>query len=127
MLARALILATAIGVICSSGSTASTSWLSPSTTAGVALGCGASWSPLRGSRRAGCAGWSRTVTAAVAALRARVLPLWLGVFSALWTVLLVVVAFIPFAAWFPALIWLLVSSVGLLVVGLPRPAEAGAE
>ena len=60
-------------------------------------------------------------------MRARVLPLWLGVFSALWTVLLVVVAFIPFAAWFPALIWLLVSSVGLLVVGLPRPAEAGAE
>ena len=84
---------------------------------------------LRGSRRAGCGGWSRTVTAAVAVagLRARVLPLWLGVVSAVWTVLLVVVAFIPFAAWFPALIWLLVSSVGLLVVGLPRPAEAGAE
>jgi hypothetical protein len=56
-----------------------------------------------------------------------VLPLWLGVFSARWTVLLVVVAFIPFVAWFPALTWLLVSSVGLLVVGLPRAAEAGAE
>ena len=60
-------------------------------------------------------------------MRARVLPLWLGVFSARWTVLLVVVAFIPFVAWFPALTWLLVSSVGLLVVGLPRAAEAGAE
>lgn len=51
---------------------------------------------------------------AVAALRHRVLPMWLGAVSAFVTVLLVVLQIVvPWAGWFPAFLWLVVAGSGL--------------
>lgn len=51
---------------------------------------------------------------AVAALRQRVLPTWLGGVSAFIAVLLVVLqVVVPWAGWFPSVIWLIVAGFGL--------------
>jgi hypothetical protein len=51
---------------------------------------------------------------AVAALRHRVLPTWLGVVSAFVAVLLgVLQVVVPWAGWFPALVWLVAAGTGL--------------
>lgn len=55
---------------------------------------------------------------AVAALRHRVLPTWFGAVSAFVVVLLVVLQVVlPWAGWFPALIWLVVAGSGLRRAG----------
>lgn len=59
---------------------------------------------------------------AVAALRRRVLPTWLGGVSAFITALLLVLQIVvPWAGWFPAAIWLIVAGIGLR----SRPASVG--
>lgn len=59
---------------------------------------------------------------AVASLRHRVLPTWLGGVSAFVAVLLVVLQIVlPWAGWFPGGIWLLAAGFGLR----PRPVTAG--
>lgn len=51
---------------------------------------------------------------AVASLRHRVLPIWFGGVSAFIAVLLVVLqVVVPWAGWFPAMIWLVVAGFGL--------------
>lgn len=60
---------------------------------------------------------------AVAGLRHRVVPAWLGGVSAFITVLLVVLQLVvPWAGWFPAAIWLVAAGIGLRSVGRGTPA-----
>jgi hypothetical protein len=56
-----------------------------------------------------------TAGVAVASIRRGSLPRWLGWMSAIFTLIFVVLAFFPPISWFPALVWLLVVSIGLLV------------
>jgi hypothetical protein len=56
-----------------------------------------------------------TAGVAVASIRRGSLPRWLGWMSAIFTLIFVGLAFLPFISWFPALVWLLVVSIGLLV------------
>jgi hypothetical protein len=56
-----------------------------------------------------------TAGVSIAALRDRTLPRWLGWISAATTVVFALLAFFPFVAWGPALLWLLVAGIGLLV------------
>lgn len=59
---------------------------------------------------------------AVLALRHRVLPAWFGAVSGFVTVLLLVLqVIVPWAGWFPAVIWLAVCGIGLRPRG-PRTA-----
>ncbi len=58
-----------------------------------------------------------TAGVAIAGIRHRSLPRWLGYVSGIFTLLFVALSFFPFLSWFPALIWLLVTSIGLLVGG----------
>jgi len=55
------------------------------------------------------------LAASLVFLGGRLLPRWLGWMSAIFTLIFVVLAFLPFISWFPALVWLLVVSIGLLV------------
>jgi hypothetical protein len=55
---------------------------------------------------------------AVAGLRHRVVPTWLGGVSAFITALLVVLQLVvPWAGWFPAAIWLIAVGIGMRNVG----------
>ena len=56
-----------------------------------------------------------TAGVAVAGIRRGSFPRWLGWMSAIFTLIFVGLAFLPFISWFPALVWLLVVSIGLLV------------
>jgi hypothetical protein len=56
-----------------------------------------------------------TAGVAIASLRDGVFPRWLGWVSAVVTGLFAVLTFAPFLSWAPALLWLLVAGVGLLV------------
>lgn len=69
-----------------------------------------------------------TAGVAVASLRGDVFPRWLGWVSAIATALFVVLTFAPFLSWAPALLWLLVAGIGLLVHERRRgtPAVASA-
>jgi hypothetical protein len=62
-----------------------------------------------------------TAGVALAGLRDKTLPRWLGWVSAVSTVLFALLAFFPVVAWFPGLLWLLVAGVGLLIRP-PQPA-----
>jgi hypothetical protein len=55
----------------------------------------------------------------VAGLRARAVPGWLAVFSAVATIALLGAAFLPFVSWFPGLTWIAVTSIALLVRPMP--------
>jgi hypothetical protein len=44
-----------------------------------------------------------------------VFPRWLGWISAIATALFALLTFLPFLSWAPALLWLLVAGIGLLV------------
>lgn len=63
------------------------------------------------------------VSGAVAAAywRAAVAPGWIGWLSLAVTVLFVGCAFAPFLSWVPALVWVLVTGVGLLFAGRGQP------
>jgi hypothetical protein len=52
---------------------------------------------------------------ALASLRDRAFPRWLGWISAAVTALFALLAFLPFLSWALALLWLLVAGIGLLV------------
>lgn len=56
-----------------------------------------------------------TAGVAVAAFHDSVFPRWLGWVSAVATGLFTLMAFAPFLAWAPAVLWLLVAGIGLLV------------
>ena len=56
-----------------------------------------------------------TAGVAVASLQDSVFPRWLGWVSAVATGLFTLMTFAPFLAWVPALLWLLVAGIGLLV------------
>jgi hypothetical protein len=56
-----------------------------------------------------------TAGVAVAGIRRGSLPRWLGWMSVIFTLIFVGLAFLPFLSWFPALVWLLAASIGLLV------------
>ena len=68
---------------------------------------------------------------ALAGLRGRGVPRWLGYVSALFAVLFAGLAFFPFLSWFPGLLWVLAVSLGLRFGRLPEPAaesdQAGSE
>lgn len=61
-----------------------------------------------------------TAGVALAALRDRALPRWLGWISVVATVVFALLTFFPFVAWAPALLWLLVAGIGLLARPLHR-------
>ena len=54
---------------------------------------------------------------ALAGIRRRGAARWMGYVSAGFTVLFALLAFFPFLSWIPALIWLLVTSSGYLLMG----------
>lgn len=56
-----------------------------------------------------------TAGVAIASLQSGVFPRWLGWVSAVATGLFALLAFAPFLAWAPALLWLLVAGIGLVV------------
>jgi hypothetical protein len=56
-----------------------------------------------------------TAGVAIASLRDHVFPRWLGWISAIATALFALLTFLPFLSWAPALLWLLVAGIGLLV------------
>ncbi len=56
-----------------------------------------------------------TAGVAIASLHDHVFPRWLGWVSAIATALFALLTFAPFLSWAPALLWLLVAGVGLLV------------
>jgi MFS family permease len=56
-----------------------------------------------------------TAGVAIASFHDAVFPRWLGWVSAVFTGLFALLAFAPFLSWAPALLWLLVAGVGLLV------------
>jgi hypothetical protein len=60
-----------------------------------------------------------TAGVALAALRDGTLPRWLGWISVPATGLFALLVFAPFFAWAPALLWLLVAGIGLLI----RPSD----
>jgi len=65
---------------------------------------------------------------ALAGLRGRGVPRWLGRVSAVFAVLFAGLAFFPFLSWFPGLLWVLTASLGLLfgtVSDQPDPAHPG--
>jgi len=68
-----------------------------------------------------------TAGVAIASLHDAVFPRWLGWVSAVFTGLFTLLTFAPFLSWAPALLWLLVAGVGLLVherrrATVPAPA-----
>lgn len=63
-----------------------------------------------------------TAGVAIASFHDAVFPRWLGWVSAVFTGLFTLLAFAPFLSWAPALLWLLVAGVGLLVHELRREA-----
>jgi len=73
----------------------------------------------------GYMGWTAMglVTGAVTAAhwRGAVAPGWIAWFSLVVTVLFVGCAFAPFLSWVPALVWVLVTGVGLLLAGRGQP------
>ena len=66
-----------------------------------------------------------TGAVAVAGLRAGAVPRWLAVFSAVVTAVLLACSFFPFVSWFPALLWTLVTGIGLFVSLRPTAAASG--
>lgn len=56
-----------------------------------------------------------TAGVTIASFRDAVFPRWLGWVSAVFTGLLTLLTFAPFLSWAPALLWLLIAGVGLLV------------
>jgi glycerol-3-phosphate acyltransferase PlsY len=52
---------------------------------------------------------------AIASLRDHVFPRWLGWVSAIATALFALLTFAPFLSWAPALLWLLIAGIGLLI------------
>jgi len=61
-----------------------------------------------------------TAGVAIASLRDHVFPRWLGWVSAIATALFALLTFAPFLSWAPALLWLLVAGIGLLIHELRR-------
>jgi hypothetical protein len=62
-----------------------------------------------------------TGAVAVAGLRLHVVPLWLAVLSALITLVMAAATFLPFVNWFPALVWILVVSIAMLMAPRTLP------
>ncbi len=60
-----------------------------------------------------------TAAVAVAGIRRGSVPRWLGYVSAVFTAIFGATAFFPFIGWLPALVWLLVASIGLLASRQP--------
>ena len=67
-----------------------------------------------------------TAGVSLASFHHGVFPRWLGWVSAVVTGLFTLMAFAPFLAWAPALLWLLVAGIGLLVHQRRRDAAAAA-
>ena len=68
-----------------------------------------------------------TAGVAIASFHDGVFPRWLGWVSAVATGLFTVLTFLPFLSWVPAMLWLLVAGVGLLVHERRHGAAAPAQ